>query len=190
MKLQAGDILVEVNSSNNPYQIAKRWLIGPYSHVFTYLGELTIKSYRVPMIVESVGRGVCLRSLSQRYGKEVVVMRPLWLNEKEEIKKIIRESIKLASKESAFYDYLAVVKWVIPQAILSKLHLDRLIPLRWQRDSLMICSEAIYDIYSNAGIINCWSFPENKIPMPGDFVESFNIFLKVGKGILQGEEVN
>lgn len=158
-KLQAGDILVNVNDRRNPYHSLKRWLIGPYDHVFAYLGEIWLDTpggeygSSFNMMVESNGRGVTLRNINERYGNKVVVMRLLPEYQNDDIlSKIRRTAIILASSEQAYYDYFAVVQYVIPQAILQKLHLEKLIPLSWHRDKRMICSEAIFEIYYNAGI--------------------------------------
>ena len=39
-KLEPGDILVNVNDRNAPFSIVKRWAVGPYEHVFMYMGNL------------------------------------------------------------------------------------------------------------------------------------------------------
>ncbi|GAI42800.1 unnamed protein product, partial [marine sediment metagenome] len=75
-KLEPGDILVNINDRSDPFSLVKRWAVGPYEHVFLYMGGLGLlraqhQVIRVPMLFESNGRGVTLRSLSSRYGEKV-----------------------------------------------------------------------------------------------------------------------
>ncbi|GAI66673.1 unnamed protein product, partial [marine sediment metagenome] len=74
---------------------------------------------RVPMIFESYGRGASLRMLSERYGEDVVVMR-LKPEYRRRTPKVLREAIKLASDEQAYYDYYVIATHVIPWLILQK----------------------------------------------------------------------
>ncbi|GAI51883.1 unnamed protein product, partial [marine sediment metagenome] len=82
-QLQPADILVNLSTGKNPFAIMKRWFLGsPFEHVFMYMGRLGLirdgyssEMWNVPMLFESYGRGVCLRSLSERYSQEVVVLR-------------------------------------------------------------------------------------------------------------------
>ncbi|GAI27271.1 unnamed protein product, partial [marine sediment metagenome] len=112
-KLEPVDILVNVDRDKDPYSIAKRWLMGPYDHVFMYMGRLGLlregyssEVWNVPMLFESSGRGVVLQSLSNRYGQEVVVMRLKSEQDKERIPYVSEEAIKLASDPQSYYDYL------------------------------------------------------------------------------------
>ena len=189
-KLQPGDYLINVSRGKDPFSVIKRWAMGsPFSHVFRYMGELffegrgaTLRVPKgIPFLFESNGRGVILQSLSNRNGQEVVVMRlrPAW---KERIPFILREAIKLASDPQAYYDYLCIMRFVLPRLILEKLHLP--IPLSWQRDRRQICSEAALEIDLRAGVP---TLPDNVVPMPGDFVTNSPLLYKVGQGKLSEE---
>ncbi len=185
MKLIPGDILVNINTKTDPFSSAKRWLIGPYSHVFMYMGQLSFveKGSFVPFIFESNGRGVVLQSLSNRYGQEVVVVRLVPDYEKY-VPDILIEAIALASDMKAYYDYFCIIKHVLPRAFLEKMHLP--IPLTWQRDSSQICSEAVLEACLRALVP---VLPDNIVPMPGDFVTSSHLLEEVELGTLSAEWV-
>lgn len=182
--LIAGDILVNINSGNDPWSVIRRWAMGPYSHCFLYMGVLRLGATRyracagrVPMLFESYGRGASLRMLSGRYGQELVVMR-LAPEYRRRIPKVLREAIKLASDERSYYDYYVIATHLIPWLILQKLHIP--IPLKYQRNSLMICSEACAEVFWRAGVA---ALPEDVVPLPGDFVDS-DLLEQVGQGEL------
>ena len=181
-KLEPVDILVTVNDRNDPFSRLKRWSVGPYDHVFMYLGQMAILTDNVmlrhPMLFESNGRGVVLQSLSNRFGQKVVVMRLKSEYDRRRIPIILQEGIQLASDSQAYYDYYVIAKFVLPMLIFKKLGLP--IPLRYQRDLLMICSEACAEICWRAGVP---VLPENVVPLPGDFVSS-PLLEEVQRGIL------
>jgi len=182
-KLKAGDFLVNVNRGKDPWAMLRRWASGPYSHIFMYLGKLSLANnwsyslWPLPMLFESSGRGVVLQSLSNRYGQEVVVMRPR--AEETQIKRILFEAINLASEQKAYYDYLCIIKHVLPRLLLEKLGLP--IPLAWQRDSRQICSEACLEICLMADFP---LLPADIVPLPGDFVTNSSLLDKVHSGVL------
>lgn len=182
MKLQAGDILVCVNGKHNIVSSIKRWAIGPYSHVFMYLGNMGVLVHstllRHTMLFESNGRGVVLRSLSSRYGEEVVVMR-LKAQHPLEMIKVIEEAIMLASDPQSSYDYFAVMCYILPRILHEKLGMP--LPLAWQRDARQICSEAVYEVFRRAGLdlLPYWG-----VPLPGDFVTYSAMLEEVHRGTL------
>ena len=173
--LQPCDILVTVNWEKDLWSRIRRWGVGsPYSHVYLFLGKVALltdrrqgRLIRVPLIFESNGRGCCLRLLSERYGETVVVMRLKSYEDRKRIPAILAEAIKLASDESARYDYWCITRFIIPRIICEKLRLP--LPLSWHRNPKQVCSEACWEIYHRAGID---LLPSDIVPLPGDFVES------------------
>jgi len=173
-KLEPVDILVNVNRRHDPFSTMKRQLIGPYEHVFMYMGRLGLvreghfsEVWNVPMLFESSGRGVVLQSLSNRCGQEVVVLRLRSEHDKKRIPYVLDETIKLASDPQSYYDYLCIIRFVLPRIIFEKFHLP--MPLSWHRDHRQICSEAIYEVFYRAQLVDILPF-YSPPPLPGDFV--------------------
>lgn len=172
-KLQPADILVNVNRRHDPYSAIKRWAVGPYEHVFIYMGQLMIGNtatktgWLIPMFFESNGRGVCLRLLSERYDEEVVVMRLKSEHDRKRIPWVLQEAIKLASDESARYDYWCIVSFIIPRLLAEKLHLP--LSLKYDRDPFMVCSEAVMEVFLRGGVE---ILLPGIVPLPEDFITS------------------
>ena len=191
-KLEPGDILVNINRRNDPFSKVKRWLAGPYEHVFLSMGRLVLQGTghtsphltSVPMLFESYGRGVCLRSLSERYGQEVVVMRLKAEADRKMIPRVLEEAIKLASDSQSYYDYLCIVRFAIPRLICEKLGLP--MPLKYQRNPAMICSEACAEVFIRGGLDLLYL---EDVPLPGDFVTDSIFLEKVWAGSLSEELV-
>ena len=193
-KLEPGDILVNVNDRNDPFSVIKRWAVGPYSHVFLYMGMLGLYStraqrriIRVPMLFESNGRGVVLRNLSSRYGEKVAVMRLKSEYDRRRIPRVLIEAIELASDFQSYYDYLGIVRWVLPRIICEKLGLP--MPLSWHRDERQICSEAVFEVFFRAKVVDI--LPSYCVPpLPGDFVTDSPLLKKVWSGHLSEDVVS
>jgi len=189
-KLQPIDFLINVNRGQDPMSVIKRWAVGEYSHVFAYLPLYVLVYVPVrgvlqehPFLYESSGRGVVLQSLSNRYGQEVVVMR-LKPEFRDRIPLIIEEAISLASDSQAYYDYFCIPLNIVPRVLHDKFGMP--LPVRYHRNSLMVCSEACAE--------PCWRakvpvLPQNAVPLPGDFVELSGILDEVNRGILSEEWV-
>jgi len=187
-KLEPGDILVQVNRRNDPFSRVKRWVAGPYEHVFVYLGAIDFAPLnkpplRVPILFESYGRGVCLRSLSERYGQQVVVLR--LISEQGKIPRVLEEAIKLASSPQSYYDYLCIVRFAIPRLICEKLGVP--MSLKYHRNPWHICSEAVNEVFIQGGIPDLLYLED--VPLPGDFVTDSLLLKKVWAGILSEELV-
>jgi len=197
-KLEPGNILVNVNRRKDPISRIKRWAAGPYEHVFIYMGKVGIlilspeqrKMRRVPMLFESDGDGAIIESLSSRYGREVVILQLKSESDRKRIPHVLEEAIKLADDPQSHYDYLCIVKYVLPRLILEKLGLPTWVlhhlPLAWQRDAQQICSEAVFEIFYRAKLVDIL-LPHCRPPMPGDFVTDSALLEEVWAGILSEE---
>ncbi|MBA7669376.1 hypothetical protein ES703_77506 [subsurface metagenome] len=198
-KLQPVDILVNVNNRKDLFSRIKRWAVGPYDHVFMYMGEVRIVVHRrqghilrFPLLFESNGRGVVIQSLSNRFGQQVVVMRLKSEFDWKRIPRVLKEAVTLASDPKSHYDYFAIARWVLPRVFMDKmpLWLAKLIPLQWQRDERQICSEAVFEVFTRAKVP---VLPDNVVPLPGDFVTDFVtdclLLEEVWAGTLSGELV-
>jgi hypothetical protein len=66
----------------------------------------------------------------------------------------------------SFYDYVQAGKEGL-SLIFMKFHLP--VPLKYQRDGLYICSEAVAEPFWRNSIL---ILPENRCPLPGDYLGS------------------
>jgi len=171
-KLCPGDILVNVNRRQDPFSVVKRWAMNsPYDHIFMYLGKVQIfatlcqREIRIPLLFESFGRGCSLRSLSERYGQEVVILRLKSEHDRERIPYVLWEAIRLASDERARYDYWCIASFIIPRILAQKLHLP--LPLKYDRDPFMVCSEAVMEVFLRGRVE---ILPPDIVPLPEDFL--------------------
>ena len=190
-KLQAGDILIDINDGKSAFSLLKRWAIGPYDHASLYLGMVRLfvgrgqeHVIKAPMLFESVGRGVVLRSLFEKYSDKVVVMRLKSEYDRRRIPHVLAEAIKLASDPESYYDYLCIPRFVLPRLICQKLGLP--IPLSWRRDPWHTCAEAVFEAFYRAKLVAI--LPRGVVPLPGDFVSSL-LLEEVWRGQLSEEIV-
>ncbi|MBA7693628.1 hypothetical protein ES703_102216 [subsurface metagenome] len=173
-RLNRGDILVNVNRRHDPLSSIKRWAAGPYEHIFMYMGKVGLylnrrqpRLIRIPMLFESDGDGVILESLSSRYGQEVVVLRLKSELDRRRIPRVLEEGVKLAEDPQAKYDYMCIVKYIIPRLIFEKLRLP--LAVKYHRDPLKVCSEAVWEVFDRARLVDIL-LPYCVPPMPGDFI--------------------
>lgn len=192
--LSPGDILVNVNARNGPFSSLKRWAVGPYEHVFMYFGHVGIlvrrhqrKLLRFPMIFESDGDGVVVESVRTRFNQEVVVLRLKSEFDRQRIPRVLEEAVKLATDPQSYYDYLCIIRFVLPRIILEKLRLP--MPLRWHRDARQICSEAVYEVFYRAKLVDILP-PYCTPPLPGDFVTDSILLEEVWRGTLSADLIS
>lgn len=173
--LRPGDVLFFKPSNN-----WVGWLEGlflTYSHVAIYYTETR---HGLPLIIESIGRGVVIRSLLAYTGAEIVVKRPTDPNAGEPAAKAAEH---LADNPGSWYDYFSIPRFVVPKLILAKL--GRLLPQNWSivlkllelsyhRNNLFICSELIDQAYIDADypLVDC-----STIPLPDDIFNSDKLIL-------------
>jgi hypothetical protein len=163
IKLQSCDVLLYVDEGTGWTSVVSRWAIGRYHHAAMYLEKFC----SIPLLYQSTGRGVGLDSLSLDTGKLVMVMRPEYVYPEHQIK-IATIAIAIASDPQSYYDYLAIVSSCLPRVLEEKFPWLPL-PLKYQRDKYMICSEAVAEAFWRADIE---VLPKDVIPLPGDFLTS------------------
>ena len=204
MKLQTLDVLVNINPGKSAWDKVSRWAVGPYNHVSLYLGlwlKADLETYTQapfedipegkdimePMITESIGRGRLLRSLEERYGEKVKVMRfkPGYLVPSH-ILFIMGKAIRLSGKYDGWYGYDDIVR-DIPARILSE-KLGWRFPCRWVPDTRPICSEHVAEILTTPWMKILAKLPTGWIPVPGDFVH-YSPYLYDAGDVILGPEV-
>ncbi|MBA7620074.1 hypothetical protein ES703_27417 [subsurface metagenome] len=121
---------------------------------------------------------------------EVVVLRLKSEFDRRRIPRVLEEAVKLADDLQAKYDYLCIVKHVLPRLICEKLGLPTWVlhhlPLAWQRDRRQICSEAVNEVFLRGGIPLLYL---EDVPMPGDFADESLLLEEVWAGTLSEELV-
>jgi len=193
-KLKAGDVLVNINDQDDCLSRIKRWGIGPYSHVFLFLGELglytftrqQVKVLRVPMIFESYDRGASLRQLSDRYGQKVAVMRLKSEHDWRRIPYVLLAAIDLASDPQAHYDFMCIPLNIIPRVFHEKFGMP--VPVKYHRNEQQVCSEAVNEVFIRGKLPDILG-PLCTPPLPGDFVVDSPLLEEVGRVTLSAEVI-
>jgi hypothetical protein len=165
-KLETCDVFLFVNESKGWTQDISRWGIGKYGHAAMYVGFADFGLHTTPFLFESTGRGCALHSLYHHFGELLLLMRPQvdWASKQQ----LIANAIDLSNDPQAYYDYFTIAESCIPRVLKTKFPWLP-IPVKYHRDRLMICSEAVAECFWRAGIE---VLPEDIVPLPGDFVES------------------
>jgi len=170
--LRPGDVLLFKPTGWGILLPVVKWLI-TYGHVGLYYTET---KRGLPLIIESIGRGVLIRSLFVYAGGQIRVMRPKI--DDETASKVAKEAERLADNPSSWYGYFDIPRYVFPKLILAKI--GQLLPLRWvltlkllalsyRHNSFYICSELVAETFRRAGVplVN-----EKTIPLPDDIAGS------------------
>ena len=184
MKLEPSDVLVDVNTSKDLFHRIKRWLLGtPFTHVRLFYGRKLPHSLGEPVFYESRDRGVMFTRARDFLGQRMVVMRlrPDYAGFKPIIHKAAWE---IATDPQSAYDYWSIPGFLIPRLIFEKLGLP--LPLKYQRNPYMVCSEAVAEAFWRAGL-NVVS--QEVEPLPGDFVAGSWLLVQVWQGKLSEEVV-
>jgi hypothetical protein len=122
-----------------------------------------------PVFYESVGRGVIFTDVRHSFDQKVVVMGidpdilDFDLNNLRG--QILQNAWDIATDAQSKYDYLSIPGFVILRLICEKLGIP--LPLKYQRNGYMICSEAVAEPFWRASLN---VVPLDIEPLPGDFV--------------------
>lgn len=177
--------MVEVNDTDlRPGDVlffrAGNWLLRrflKYGHVALFLDRT---KRGLPLVVESIGRGVLIRSLFCYTGEEIVVKRPV---DDGFGAPAAKAAERLADNPGSWYGYFDIPRFALPKLILAKV--GHILPAEWglslwllarsyHRNSFYICSEMVASAYRDAG------YPlvdEKTIPLPDDLFHSLKLRL-------------
>jgi uncharacterized protein YycO len=144
-----------------------------YGHVAMYFTET---KRGLPLVIESIGRGVLIRSLYSYSGQTVHVMRANLPEEKA--LEVTKQAERLADNPSCWYGYFDIPRFVLPKLILVKA--GAWLPLKWQavlnllagsyrQNNFYICSELVVTAYQKVGVP---LFNVFTIPLPDDIARS------------------
>ncbi len=158
-----------------------------YGHVALYYTET---KRGLPLIIESIGRGVMIRSLYGYSGQTVYLMRANIPEEKA--LEVAKQAERLADNPASWYGYCDIPCFVLPKLILVKA--GAWLPLKWQailnalagsyrKNNFYICSELVATAYQKAGVP---LLKENTIPLPDDIARS-TLLTNLGEVTISGE---
>jgi uncharacterized protein YycO len=182
-ELRPGDVL---------FFKATSWLVRlfvRYRHVAIYFDQT---KRGLPLIVESIGRGVLIRSLLSYTGEEITVKRPA----DESIgAPAAKAAERLADNPGSWYGYFDIPRFALPKLMLAKF--GSILPRSWdtvlkwlaftyRRNSFYICSELVASAFRDAG------YPlvdERTIPLPDDLFHSPKL-TPVGTAKVEGGGMN
>ncbi len=170
--LRPGDVILFKPSGWGILLPVVKWLV-TYGHVALYYGET---KRGLPLIIESIGRGVLIRSLFAYAGRQVRLMRPKI--DDDTAQRVAKEAERLADNPSSWYGYFDIPRYVLPKLILARI--GQLLPARWtltlkllsmsyRHNSFYICSELVAEAYRAAGVP---LVEESIIPLPDDIAGS------------------
>ncbi len=165
-----GDILLFPVTDWGIFRPLVRLLV-TWGHVALYFTET---KRGLPLVIESIGRGVTIRSLYAYTGETARVLRhsEVWGA------RAAVEAEHIADNPSSWYGYWDIPRFVLPKLLAMKV--GRLLPARWsatlwllarsyRRNSAYICSELIVEAYRRAGAP---LVAEKTIPLPDDLAAS------------------
>lgn len=144
-----------------------------YGHVALYYTET---KRELPLIIESIGRGVLIRSLYAYAGKKVRLMRPK-VDDATALR-VGKEAERLADTPSSWFGYFDIPRFVVPKLILA--NFASWLPQKWvvvikmlaysyKANNVYICSEFVCQAYLNAGVA---LVDKGTIPLPDDIAGS------------------
>jgi len=170
--MRPGDVLLLRTATWGILTPLVGWLVD-YDHVALYYAET---KRGLPLIIESIGRGVLIRSLLVYSGRQARLMRPR-VNDETALR-IAKEAERLADNPDSWYGYFDIPRYVLPKLVLAKI--GQLLPSRWalalkllalsyRRNHLYICSELVAEAYRRAGVP---LIDESTISLPDDIARS------------------
>ena len=160
MRFCPGDIILFRLSGWGLLNPLVRWLIGKYGHVAVFYAYT---KRELPLCIESIGRGVLIRTLLASRGRKVAVYR--WKGEDAERVglKVAKAAEHLADNPESGYDFFGIARFLLPRFLFERLG----IPFEWYKaDKRFICSELVWQAYKDAGYL---ILTDKVMPLPSDF---------------------
>jgi hypothetical protein len=174
--LLLGDVILHRLTGYGAFNSFAIWLLGSqWGHVSLFY-DWTKRG--LPLSIESIGRGVMIRSTLYYQGQWVKVLRWRGLNQQLVGLLVAKAAERLADNPDSWYDYVCVPRYLLPRLIWYKLTGDRE-GFGYKENNLFTCAELVAQAFDDAGypILN-----RTLPPIPSDF-ES-NLLVTVGEGYL------
>lgn len=168
---EPGDVILMRSEETGLYRRLKDWLLGSeWGHVAIFY-DYTKRG--LPLVIESIGRGVMIRSLLASEGRYVQILRHLTPGR---ARAAAKKAERLADNPGSWYDYWAIPRFVLPRLVWYKLT-GRRSGFGYRHNPHFICSELVDEAFDR--IIP----PELEPPLPADFL-TIKAFCPMGKGKL------
>ncbi|MBA7661333.1 hypothetical protein ES703_69348 [subsurface metagenome] len=153
-----GDVILMRSEETGFYRRLKDWLLGSqWGHVAIFY-DYTKRG--LPLVVESIGRGVMIRSLLASDGRYSLVLR----HKNPDIAlAAAKRAERLADNPGSWYDYWAIPRFVLPRLVWLKLT-GRRCGFGYRHNPHFICSELVNEAFDR--IIPGELVP----PLPHDFL--------------------
>jgi len=166
IKFQPGDIIVYKLQGYGIFRPIVRWFLGSaWGHVGLFFAWT---KRDLPLTIESIGRGVMIRSLLASGGSYIKVMRWQGDNADEVGLKVAKAAERIADNPGSWYGYLDIPRYILPRLLWYKIT-GRRFGFGYRRNQHFICSELVGQAFRDAGFP---LFPADFIPLPGDFVKA------------------
>ena len=164
-----GDIILLEAEGNGLYRKAAEWLLGTrWTHIVIFYDHT---KRGLPLVIESIGKGVMIRSIYSSEGRHALVLRH---RDRDKALEAAKRAERLSDNPISWYDYWAIPRYVLPRLIFYKIF-GRRHSFGYRRNPFFICSELIDEAY---GCI----VPENRLPpLPQDFL-AIPEFLQIWEG--------
>lgn len=164
IQLLEGDIILFEDTATGRYGKLKRWLMGSeYGH-----GAIAVENN---CIVEAIAKAACRRDLrnTEYKGRNIMVLRlKRYLDpDRDYAKKAAAEAELIADHPLSNYDFLGVVRFVIPRLILYRLT-GKVFSLGYRNNSLYYC----FELVARAYILAMMPVIPHAIAMASDFIDS------------------
>ncbi len=162
-KYEPGDIILyDTAGYSRLIRPIVRWLLGSeWGHVSIFYGYT---KREMPLVIESIGRGVLMRTLLSSKGRKVKVVR--WNGDDAAVGRLAAKAAeRLADNPGSWYGYVDIPRYILPRLIWHKLT-GRRTGFGYWHNNHFICSELVAQAYINAGFV---LFTNDFIPLPGDF---------------------
>lgn len=166
-----GDVILMRSEGTGWYRCLKDWLLGSHWRHVAIFYDYTKRG--LPLVIESIGRGVMIRSLLASEGRYVLVLRYVY---PKRAFAAAKRAERLADNPGSWYDYWAIPRYVLPRLIWYKLT-GRRSGFGYRHNPHFICSELVDEAY--------WRIvpPELEPPLPHDFL-AVKEFRPAGEGKL------
>lgn len=154
-----GDVILMESEEVGFYRKLKDWLLGSkWNHIAIFF-DMTKRG--LPLIIESIGRGVVIRALNSSEGKYALILRH---EDENTALRAAAQAERIADNPGSWYNFWAIPRFILPRLIWYKLT-SRRFGFGYRYNPHFICSELVDAAYNR--LVPSKLGP----PLPHDFLE-------------------